>query len=379
MSDLLKDILEVLRSSGPLKAKRIALALDPTRTHITRSEINSTLYKAKGLKGLSKNNEDIWSYEVESVTKIAFNCSGSWLEASNMESFLKSYPNLLLSDNEIEFDFSNKSLFLDCILKILSLINQLVEVGVRVTIKFSKNSGGFTYLQRCGFFDNLDEKVQILPFRPEYSLAKHYQANSKNLFEIFPIGKKLDRQLISDISDIIEAKLTKEQSEGLLIKIMTFISELVENISQHGFSNIDGYIALQVYEQKKIVISISDSGAGLINTLRKEALPRYSNLELNKLNEESIDNDVQLIGYVFNNGEISRKNDPGRGLGLYRSNGALKKISLNEDIHVSLAVRQKNYEFIFPFKTNGLAIERCNVRKNLSFIRGTHYVITIKT
>ena len=51
MSDLLKDILEVLRSSGPLKAKRIALALDPTRTHITRSEINSTLYKAKGLKG----------------------------------------------------------------------------------------------------------------------------------------------------------------------------------------------------------------------------------------------------------------------------------------------------------------------------------------
>ena len=68
------------------------------------------------------------------------------LEASNMESFLKSYPNLLLSDNEIEFDFSNKSLFLDCILKILSLINQLVEVGVRVTIKFSKNSGGFTII-----------------------------------------------------------------------------------------------------------------------------------------------------------------------------------------------------------------------------------------
>ena len=70
MSDLLKDILEVLRSSGPLKAKRIALALDPTRTHITRSEINSTLYKAKGLKGLSKNNEDIWSYEVLVLMKL---------------------------------------------------------------------------------------------------------------------------------------------------------------------------------------------------------------------------------------------------------------------------------------------------------------------
>jgi hypothetical protein len=380
MSDLLNDILEVLKANGPLKAKRIALALDPTRTHITRSEVNSTLYKAKGLKGLSKNDEDKWSYEVESVTKIAFNCSGAWLKAFSMESFLKSYPNLLTSDNEIEFDFTDKLLFLDCILKILSFTNQLVQAGSSVTLKFNKNSDGFTYLQRCGFFDNLNSKVKVLPFRPKYSLSEIYHENSENLFEILPITKSRDDLLLNRINRIVKHKLPKNHSNKLLHTILTLISELVGNIFEHGLSEIPGYIVLQVYQSKKVVISISDSGHGLINTLRDEALNYYSdNDDLQKLKAQNTLNDLYLIGYVFNKGRVSRTGETRRGLGLSNSNRVITDILVNENVWVKLAIRQNNYEFTFPFNEDGIVLNSHNMQQNLTHIRGTHYVITIKT
>lgn len=44
MSNLLKKILEVLEQNGPLKAKKIALILDPTRTEVTHKDVSSVLH-----------------------------------------------------------------------------------------------------------------------------------------------------------------------------------------------------------------------------------------------------------------------------------------------------------------------------------------------
>lgn len=380
MSELIEDIIEILIKKGPLKARKIALALDPTRTRITHTQVNSELYNAKGLEGLSMDSANVWCYVSNNVKKISFDSFSSWLNSTAIERVLRNHPNLLNSVSEIEFDFSNKSLFLDCILKILSLTNQLILTGSKVTLKFDEKSNGFSYLQRCGFFDNIHEKVKILPFRPQVSLAKIYHVNSDNLFEIFAIKKECDESLLSRISKIIEDKMSEEDAEKLLNKILTLIGELVDNIHQHGSSKIDGYIALQVYNSKEIIISISDSGSGLINTLRKEALRHYPDIpELKKLSIQNTENDIQLIGYIFNKGQISRTGLDGRGLGLSKSNKVLQKISINNGKEISLIIRQNSNEFIFPFDINGISINECNVKSNLTYINGTHYVITIKT
>lgn len=67
MSNLLKNILDVLEKEGPLKARKIALLLDSTRTTITHTTINFELYKALDLEGLTKNEQNIWSYVTPNI------------------------------------------------------------------------------------------------------------------------------------------------------------------------------------------------------------------------------------------------------------------------------------------------------------------------
>lgn len=376
MNDLLQEILNLLKTKGPLKAKDIASFLN-----LTKTEVNSELYRAKDVNGLAKDEKNTWSYKDANIVRISFNNnSSSWLSAWNIESVLKLYPDLLLNKSKIEFHFPNKPIFLDCILKILSFTNQLVRVGSQVTLKFDNECDSFRYLSRCGFFDNIHKDVTVLPYRPEVSLAEMYYANSDNLFEIFAIKNECDESLLSRITKLIEDRLSENDVKKLLNKILTLIGELVDNIHQHGLSEIDGYIALQVYNSRKIVISISDSGDGLINTLRNEALMHYENdPELRKFNKLDIYSDIQLIGYVFNKGRISRTGIEGRGLGLSKSNVALRKISIDNVKETTLSIRQNNHELKFLYDENGIVIDNCKIRKDLTHIDGTHYVVTIKT
>ncbi|WP_151723435.1 hypothetical protein [Acinetobacter junii] len=243
MNDLLKNILTVLKDKGPLKASEIAKVLGKTK-----KDLNPTLYAAlRKLDGLMKSDKDVWSYEEHQLVNISFDCSASWLSADIVEQKLRQYPDLINKKCRIEFDFSNKFLLLDCILKILSLVNQLANTGAKVVIKFAPKSKGFSYLQRCGFFDNVDETVTILPYRPKESLAKKYNSNSDNLFEIFKISHEYDDSLLDRIAELVGAKLSEEDVQKLLNKLLTLIGELVDNIREHGLSAISGYIALQIY------------------------------------------------------------------------------------------------------------------------------------
>ena len=253
MTDLLKKILEVLKKNGPLKAKKIALLLDPTKTMILKSDVNSELYKAN-LEDLIKDKNDEWSYNYLEVLEILFSSSSNWLKASNIEHTLKKHPDLLHSSRNVIFDFSNKSLFLDCILKILSITNQLVNAGSKVTLKFDKDSESIGYLSRCGFFDKIHANVKVLPSRPEISLAKLHNANSESLFEIISINEDYDESYLERLAELIEAKLSDEDKDFLLNKLNTCIGEIVGNIRDHGLSDIDGYIALQIYSSGKIKV-----------------------------------------------------------------------------------------------------------------------------
>lgn len=374
MNELLKNILTVLKDNGPLKASEIAKFLGKTK-----KDLNPTLYAAlRKLDGLMKSDKDVWSYEEHQLVNISFDCSASWLSADIVEQKLRQYPDLINQKCRIEFDFSDKFLLLDCILKILSLVNQLANTGAKVVIKFAPKSKGFSYLQRCGFFDNVDETVTILPYRPKESLAKKYNSNSDNLFEIFKITHEYDDSLLDRIAELVGAKLSEEDVQKLLNKLLTLIGELVDNIREHGLSAISGYIALQIYNSGKIMIAISDSGSGLIHTLRTEALNHYQdNDALNDFVVQSMENDIGLLGYVFNHGNISRTGETGRGLGLSKSNNTLKKLSHDQVAGIILTIRQQDNELSFPFNTNGIEIEGCRPQTDLMYIAGTHYVLTI--
>ncbi|WP_323739841.1 ATP-binding protein [Acinetobacter oleivorans] len=378
MNDLLKKILQILKEKGPLKAKKIALLLDPTRTKIIRSDVNSELYKAN-IDGLFKDENDVWSYNDFKVLEISFISNSSWLSASHIEHALKKHPELLNLSSNVIFDFSNKSLFLDCILKILSITNQLVNAGSKVTLKFDEDSESIGYLSRCGFFDKIHEDVDVLPGRPEISLAKLHNANSETLFEIISINANYDESYLERLDELMEAKLSDGDKDFLLNKLSTFIGEIVGNIRDHGLSNIDGYIALQIYSSGKIVIAISDSGAGLITTLRDEALIYYqANPELRVLKDPTLTNDIELLKYVFNKGRISRTGLDERGLGLSRTNNVLKKISNTKVTNINLTIRQQTNEIHFPFGIDGIETLGCRTKQDLTFIKGTHFVLTIQ-
>lgn len=378
MNDLLENILQILKEKGPLKAKKIALLLDPTRTKIIRSDVNSELYKAN-IDGLVKDEDDEWSYNDFKVLEISFISNSSWLSASHIENTLKKYPELLSLRSNVIFYFSNKPLFLDCILKILSITNQLINRGSKVTLKFDKDSESISYLNRCGFFDKIHEDVTVLPCRPEVSLAKIYNGNSENLCEIISITEEDDDSYLLRLAELLEAKLSEEDKKTLLSKLRTFIGELVGNIRDHGSSGIDGFIALQIYSSGKIIIAISDSGSGLINTLRNEALAHYQdNLDLIVLTEQTLENDIELLSYVFNKGKISRTGSNRRGLGLSRTNEVLRKISSTGVSNISLTIRQQTSEFNFPFGIEGIETLGCRTKEDLMQLEGTHYVLTIK-
>lgn len=384
MNDILDDILTVLKNRGSLKAPEIAKTLGKTK-----SEVNSTLYKAiKTMNGLEKSDTHFWSYTEYKVIKISFDCSAAWLNAAKIEQKLKQYPDLIHQKCEIEFNFSNKFLFLDCILKILSLVNQLATAGAKVTIRFDEDSNGFNYLQRCGFFDNILEAVTILPYRPEESLAKKYNSNSAALVEIFPIKGAYEGSELPRLKECISAQLSEEENEAILKKISHLISELITNIRDHGQSKLDGYVVLQMYNMpnaKKIVVSVSDSGLGLLTTLRNEAskVAKYKDI-FAQLNSTGKSSDVNLLTYILNHGGISRTGLDGRGMGLERSSKFLAKIS-SEDTNlrssnlrsITLSIRQNDNEITFPYGEGALISDQAKLEEGLVFLQGTHYVLTI--
>ncbi|RSN82862.1 ATP-binding protein [Acinetobacter baumannii] len=375
MNELLKNILTILKDKGPLKAPKIASILGKTK-----NEVNVELYTAvRTLNGLVKSDDYVWSFREPAVIQISFDTSSSWLSASNIENTLKKHPQLLNLRSNIIFDFSNKALFLDCILKILSLTNQLIKFGSKVTLKFDKDSDSISYLSRCGFFDKIHNDVEILPCRPEISLAKIHNANSETLFEIISINEDYDESYLERLAELIEARLSDGDKYFLLNKLSTFIGEIVGNIRDHGLSDIDGYIALQIYNSGKIVIAISDSGAGLINTLRDEALIHYQdNSELIALKNQTLENDIDLLKYVFDKGRVSRTGLDRRGLGLSITNNILKKISNTKVTNINLTIRQQTNEIRFPFGVDGIETLGCRTKQDLMFIEGTHYVLTIQ-
>lgn len=199
---------------------------------------------------------------------------------------------------------------IDSAIRLLSLANQLVSTTRRTRLRFEEGEvGTMGYLNRMGFFDCLDPRVNIEPERPFISGAALHRGGNRMLVEITRINKDVrDDELPTRLSDAVEkACASRADVKELGGAVWTIFAELIQNIFDHSDTQLDGYAALQVYQGgNKVSVAVSDSGRGIMDTLRpalRTEFPKLADLS-----------DTEVLVEVFRQGVSRHGTDRGCGL-----------------------------------------------------------------
>lgn len=292
----------------------------------------------------------------------------SWIDASALEKALRSGCGPHGNDVfEVQFRFpTGCKIMVDSAVRLLSLFNQLNYTTRRVLLDFEEGElGTMGYLDRMGFFDHLSKDIEVLPIRPSFSGAAIYGGTNAGLVEIASINpKSRDNNLPSRLSDAMKDSCSN-RSDGneLADASWTIFAELIDNIFSHSSTILDGYAALQVYPRGHTVkVAVSDSGIGIIDTLRPALKTEFPALE--KLS------DIDLLVEIFRQG-LSR-HGADRGCGLKGSAAKAMKYNGELDVRlpsarVLLSPGKEGYKPNTAFCYNGLPL-----------IWGTHICFTFK-
>lgn len=249
-----------------------------------------------------------------------------WIGGDKLENILSDGQSAILGKKSVHFEILPRTkILIDAAVIFLSLINQLSAEGMKITIDFqSEDSEVMGYFNRMGFFDHLDPSVTILPAKPLFSGAQLYSGYNKGLVEIARINPlDYDEQLPSRLADVLETKNKKLGKASFSI-----FAELIDNVIGHSSTKLNAFAALQTY-RTGIKVIVSDSGSGLLETLRPE-LPR-------KYRKTS---DIDLIIEAFEKGLSRYGNKSGRGCGLTIC--ARKAKQFNGKLQVRLADTRVN-------------------------------------
>lgn len=239
--------------------------------------------------------------------------SDQWV---NSESFEQSLRSTLSPHDQgstkVVFEIPvGSKIMVDTGVRLLSLANQLCFRGKEITLSFEEGEdGALGYLNRIGFFDYLHTSVDVLPGRPLSSGASIYRGQNTKLVEIARISPTFnDNSLPSRLADALEeAVFSRADHKSLSFAAFTVFSELIDNIFQHSSTQLDGYAVLQVYK-RGVTVAVSDSGRGIIETLRPSLRSEFPRLK--KMS------DTDLLVEAFRTG-LSRHGRE-RGCGLRRS------------------------------------------------------------
>lgn len=380
-------IINILDSKPNLTGREIANILGKEKR-----EINSFLDKNRDVFYKDELTFRWCNYKEDVEKEILITFPSGWVDAERFEANILVHSNLFEEDAIIRFVFKGTQLLLDAILRLLCIANQLNFAKKKIILDFSNCISTYNYLNRIGFFKCLSNDIIVLPRRPNEFLANKYQGNSGSLveiFKIFPSNQANDE--MAKISAVFEDNFSKEESLFLLPKLRSFIANLIDNVREHGHSDLDGFSALQIYhpnknlDQKKIILVVADNGLGLTNTLRKALkLNKYKDIA-SQLPKDNLDHTKKLISLVFNMGGISQTGDENRGLGLHEVHRNLQKLpklqtmeSLNlNNIYVTVSIRQDTYQINFPYRDKPLVVEDMTSLNHLTKINGTQFILTI--
>lgn len=125
----------------------------------------------------------------------------------------------------------------DGAIRVLSLANQLAFATKRVRLNFEAGEDGtMGYLNRMGFFDHLDQRVEVLPRRPMFSGAMIHRGGNSMLVEIARISStQRDEGLPTRLSQAItKACAGRPDIDELSGATWMIFAELIDNIFSHS-------------------------------------------------------------------------------------------------------------------------------------------------
>jgi hypothetical protein len=349
---MMQDIDRILFKDAPIKAKLIASKLG-----LSRKEVNSFLHGHPEL--YQQDSEYRWTFiKGEELT-----LPPGWVTGDEFERIFQKAGNFLnTSSQNITITFSSQSkTMISCIARLLALGNQLVHMGKNVTMDFTRAEGTRSYLDRAGFFDHLDEKIVVLPERPEESAALKYKDQSDTLVEFGTIDTTTTND---DLIKQLTNKFVQQSSADYQVAAFTVFSELIGNVLEHSNSPLHGFAGLQKYggSREHIQAVVSDSGAGIVKTLRPALKEHYPSL-YRLYGQKSQETDIGLVKEAMKQGGVSRFGGA-RGLGFKSSREQAIKFNAN------FSVRQENFCLNFLYKDGELI--GITEESGLSRLLGTH-------
>ena len=356
------EIIEVLTETPGLKGKEIAKKLrDDKSINVDKKAVNSFLYHDKSGVFIEKKKE--W-FLVGGAAVIEFNKVG-WLTTGDFESLLSGGHDVWSESTKlVRFNFCNCSILLGAIARLLALVNQLAICGKQVTLDFTNCTNSFSYLCRVGLFETIDKSVTVLPDIQDQS---HHYGHNVKVMEFVSIPAKTEQ---TDLPAKLKESFVKLAGEQHSNAAFGFIAEFINNIIEHSYTPTPGVAALQVYgkgnSRKKVQTIFSDSGKGIIGTLRPVLAERYPELHI-QYPKEKADSDIYLLKKVLQFGGISGANDvnySGRGLGLKLSAKQAAKFD------ATICVRQESFELTLKY-VDGM-LNDYSYCTDLTKILGTH-------
>lgn len=349
-------IEKILREAPGIKAKDIAKKLATEK-----AEINSFLYAHLDI--FHKDENHCWSLKgVEQRIELAANC---WVDCQSFEKTL-ALAGSPLDSKAKSFVFvipEDCKILLEASARLMALLNQLAYRNNAVVIDFTQCYPTLTYLDRIGFFDQLNEGVVVLPGRPETSAASIYKGNNNVLVEFGAIDPvHPDETIPKQLKESFVSQAGDKYSQAAF----TVITELFGNVRDHSKSPIPGFVGLQCYSNRRvshIQTVISDSGKGIIGTLTPILEKKYPKL-FKQISNSDAPPEKLLLEKVFTLGEISQSDEQGRGLGLKSSSDAASKFD------ATILVRQESCEARFIYRSGKLC--KFEFEGDMPRILGTH-------
>lgn len=284
-----------------------------------------------------------------------------WVDASKFEKTLQRSGDPHTDyGRDVWFHFPQGcKIMIDTAVRLLSFVNQLDHTTRRVILEFEEGEfGTMSYLNRMGFFNHLGRTIEVLPARPPISTAAIYEGQNTGLVEIARISHlEKDTSLPSRLTEaLINSCGHREDANELQGAAWTIFAELIDNIFSHSQTPLDGYAALQLYQGgKNLMVAVSDSGLGIMDTLRPVLTTEYpalANLS-----------DIDLLVEIFRQG-ISRHGTD-RGCGLKGS--AAKAIKYKAD----LDIRLPNIRVVLTPAHQGYQLNTAYCYEKLPLIWGT--------
>ncbi|MDR3580522.1 MAG: ATP-binding protein [Oryzomonas sp.] len=229
---------------------------------------------------------------------------------------------------DFEFHFAPYcELTVDAMTFLLSYVNQLCANNHNVSFCFDAEDT-IKQFDGDGFFKHLSSSVSICPVN-SISVGRSYdRILTDRVIKLININAdRPDQTVTPQLADaIVNAIKNSQFARRLNVAVFTIIGELIDNILQHSSTNIDGFSGVEIYNGGKLIrIAVSDSGRGILQTLRPTLTAEFP--KLNRLN------DTKLLIEVLKRG-VSRHGQ-GRGCGLKTSADWAIKFGACLDIRLS--------------------------------------------